>query len=211
MDETTEPVMHTYGTKPWTLRILKLLRTGPQLREIVVTEAMGTVPPGIAWRERERMRKWQADYKGLSPPPSTPDEDAIRAGRRYVTLNSLFALLHSGRVEKYIEDGKDMLRLGREQQKHTTHKGSPRRESSLRVIRALDPSTLGAQDTLNALGWSVDNAHRLRLRDIPASRLPYTEISVGSRKHRRYRRDDIETYRLGRTAGTDQERADHDG
>lgn len=94
---------------PWGGRLLQLLEEGPRPREWLIHEVGGLVPPGHAWRARERKRT----ERHRSTVSATPNDESISVGRRIVVQQTISGHSRRGRVAVYWEDGVEMVRIVR--------------------------------------------------------------------------------------------------
>jgi hypothetical protein len=87
---------------PWSRRILELLADGAwHDREELITAAMATVPPGMAFRRGEILRRCQ--LANPDQPRSRGGRDtAIATGRRTYARDAIHSMIGVGRI---IRDG----------------------------------------------------------------------------------------------------------
>lgn len=104
--------------KPWTAAALELLADGEwHPRELVIVEAMKSVPPGVAFRDAEKERnRAQRRPNGPGPRVKGTDETSITTGARNIARDCLANLEHARhgnppRIERAVVDGVDSIRL----------------------------------------------------------------------------------------------------
>jgi hypothetical protein len=99
--------------RPWTERLLSILEQRSPVREDwLIAEVGGLVPPGLAWRLRERRRRHSVGEFI----PQEPSEDAIRYGRRMVIREALHALRARGRIRMYTTNNVRWVTYGRDRE-----------------------------------------------------------------------------------------------
>jgi len=100
----------------WGKRFFEMLERGPVEKEYAISQLIGLVPPGQAWREYERTQHGNRRRNGRAPrPPLTPNEDGIRSGARQIVVASIISAITRGRVLKEEDaNGRVTYRFGRD-------------------------------------------------------------------------------------------------
>jgi hypothetical protein len=79
---------------------------------VVAEHAMRFVPPGPAWREGEAKRQTDARYRGQDQALPDPDKlRVVRTGQKRIILKQIYAERKAGRLEKFVQSGRDWLRV----------------------------------------------------------------------------------------------------
>jgi len=93
-------------------RVRQLLADSPQTKEWIIAHASDTVPPGMAWRDREFRRGWRANHDGLTARKSEVTDEAIRSGQRSILRKYIWGGVRDGTlIETIDEHGEVWLRL----------------------------------------------------------------------------------------------------
>ena len=99
-------------TSPLLTRLREELAEGPKSREQLIRTLSPLVPPGHAWRTRALDLKRQRNRNGGKAKYEKPMETIIATGARHVVQQCIAGQIRSKKVERYFEDGVEMLRDG---------------------------------------------------------------------------------------------------
>lgn len=97
----------------WTGRMLELVREAPRERDWLIVEGSTLVPPGRAYREREKHRRNVRKSRGLMPrKDGEPSDKSIHIGSRRLVYTAYRYLVRSGQIIEYPHAGKTWVRIG---------------------------------------------------------------------------------------------------